>query len=230
MLCEWYEYMTFDIIIYKVFYREVLYIFMKKGKKKTGLIVGTIVFGVLTLGSIGYYNYITSEKVSQRMGEAKIRGLEEGAVQDETYKVIDIRDTSYSGIKQSDITILVEEEINKEELEKILKKAAKEELKRDGYDNVWVYAYGDKRFFDNGTVYTHGSLKLDKSGVFSEERYKVKSEVPTNKEKEIYLEWYKYIDQDKLEKEATQSIMKKYNLSEKELDNIFLKMSNYIDY
>ena len=53
---------------------------MEKGKKKTGLIVGTIVFGVLTLGSIGYYNYITSEKVSQRMGEAKIRGLEEGAV------------------------------------------------------------------------------------------------------------------------------------------------------
>ncbi len=211
---------------------------MEKGKKKTGLIVGLIIFIVLVSGSIGYYNYITSEEVSQRMGEAKIKGLEEQAEkynvgaqkQEEAYKVIDIRDTSYSGVKQSNITILVEEEINKEKLEKTLKKAAEEELKRDGYDNVWVYAYGDKRFFDNGTVYTHGSLKLDKSGAFSEEIYKAKSEVPTDKEKEIYLEWYKYIDQDKSEKEATQSIIKKYDLSEKELKNIFLRISNYIDY
>ena len=211
---------------------------MEKGKKKTGLIVGLIIFIVLVSGSIGYYNYITSEEVSQRMGEAKIKGLEEQAEkynvgaqkQEEAYKVIDIRDTSYSGVKQSNITILVEEEINKEKLEKTLKKAAEEELKRDGYDNVWVYAYGDKRFFDNGTVYTHGSLKLDKSGAFSEEIYKAKSEVPTDKEKEIYLEWYKYIDQDKSEKEATQSIIKKYDLSEKELKNISLRISNYIDY
>ena len=49
---------------------------MGKSKKKTGLIAGMTVFGVLALGSIGYYNYITSEEVSQRIGEAKIRGLE----------------------------------------------------------------------------------------------------------------------------------------------------------
>ena len=149
---------------------------------------------------------------------------------EEMYKVIDKKDTSYSDVKQSNITILVEEKISKEKLEKTLKKVAEEELKRDGYDNVWVYAYGDKRFFDNGTIYTHGSLRLDKSGAFSEERYKVKSEVPTDTEKEIYLKWYKYIDQGKLKKEATQSVMKKYNLSEKELENIFLKISKYIDY
>ena len=86
---------------------------MEKGKKKTGLIVGLIIFIVLVSGSIGYYNYITSEEVSQRMGEAKIKGLEEQAEkynvgaqkQEEAYKVIDIRDTSYSGVKQSNITI-----------------------------------------------------------------------------------------------------------------------------
>ena len=53
-----------------------------------------------------------------------------------------------------------------------------------------------------------------------------KSEIPTVKEKEIYLEWFKYINQDKLG--ADQPIMKKYNLSEKESDNIFLNIKTYI--
>ena len=204
-------------------------------KWKKGIIVSLIIFSILTTVVLGY-----REIINQKIEDNKIAGLiksgnDHALNTGQLYIIINSEDNRNFGMNQGFVTILVNDDISKDDLKNTLKKAALEELKKNGYEKIWVYAYGDKKFFDNQVMnYTHGLVELEKSGIFSLEIYKPKAEVPAEKEKDIYLDWFKTRDEIKngdqavIEKEAARLTVKKYNLSKEEFMDIYRKGQRYI--
>lgn len=116
-----------------------------------------------------------------------------------------------------------------------INQAVQNELKSGNYDKVLIYAYGDRKFFDNGVAsYTHGEVEAGKNGVFSVELYEPKSEISAEREKEIYLDWFRTRDeiesgdQAEAEREAALRTVKKYKLSKKEFEEIYRKVQTYV--
>ena len=114
-------------------------------------------------------------------------------------------------------------------------KAAKDHIK--DYDILYVFAYGDKRFWklDNGA--THGKLIYSKKDGITESNFGAKNEIPTDKEKDIYIEYVMLLKTSKLlkpdmtekeseemEKEAKIRTATKNGISPEKMEDIYSKI------
>ena len=144
--------------------------------------------------------------------------------------------------KRGYLAILVKDSINEPTLKEVMTKAAKEHIK--DYDILYVFAYGDKKFWklDNGA--THGMLIYDKKDGVTESKFGVKKDIPTDKEKDIYIDYVMLLktakllkpdmtekENSELEKEAKVHTALKYGISPEKMEDIYSKIiSSYQTY
>lgn len=137
--------------------------------------------------------------------------------------------------KRGYLAILVKDNIKKPALKEVMIKAAKDHIK--DYDILYVFAYGDKRFWklDNGA--THGKLIYSKKDGITESNFGAKNEIPTDKEKDIYIEYVMLLKTSKLlkpdmtekeseemEKEAKIRTATKNGISPEKMEDIYSKI------
>lgn len=137
--------------------------------------------------------------------------------------------------KRGYLAILVKDNIKKPALKEAMIKAAKDHIK--DYDILYVFAYGDKRFWklDNGA--THGKLIYSKKDGITESNFGAKNEIPTDKEKDIYIEYVMLLKTSKLlkpdmtekeseemEKEAKIRTATKNGISPEKMEDIYSKI------
>ena len=147
------------------------------------------------------------------------------------------RDTSNLTKKENTIDILVKDDISEENLKKVMRKAGKEQIK--DADILFIRAYGDKKFFDLGGE-THGMITYYPDGTVKDETYTVKKEIPSDKEKDIYIDYSKTLhetlkakgnytkqEEENIEEEINKKIAKKYGISPEEVEKIFDKVVIY---
>ena len=147
------------------------------------------------------------------------------------------RDTSNLTKKENTIDILVKDDISEENLKKVMRKAGKEQI-RDA-DILFIRAYGDKKFFNLGGE-THGMITYYPDGTVKDETYTVKKEIPSDKEKDIYIDYSKTLhetlkakgnytkqEEENIEEEINKKIAKKYGISPEEVEKIFDKVVIY---
>lgn len=161
------------------------------------------------------------------------------ASQDElNYKVLkNSRDTSNLTKKENTIDILVKDDISEENLKKVMRKAGKEQIK--DADILFIRAYGDKKFFNLGGE-THGMITYYPDGTVKNETYRAKKEIPSDKEKDIYIDYSKTLhetlkskgnytkqEEENIEEEINKKIAKKYGISPEEVEKIFDKVVIY---
>ena len=147
------------------------------------------------------------------------------------------RDTSNLTKKENTIDILVKDNISEESLKKVMRKAGKEQI-RDA-DILFIRAYGDKKFFNLGGE-THGMITYYPDGTVKDETYRAKKEIPSDKEKDIYIDYSKTLhetlkskgnytkqEEENIEEEINKKIAKKYGISQEEVEKIFDKVVIY---
>nr|DAK35519.1 MAG TPA: protein of unknown function (DUF4875) [Caudoviricetes sp.] len=147
------------------------------------------------------------------------------------------RDTSNLTKKENTIDILVKDDISEENLKKVMRKAGKEQIK--DADILFVRAYGDKKFFNLGSE-THGMITYYPDGTVKDETYRAKKEIPSDKEKNIYIDYSKILhetlkskgnytkqEEENIEEEINKKIAKKYGISQEEVEKIFDKVVIY---
>ena len=118
------------------------------------------------------------------------------------------RDTSNLTKKENTIDILVKDDISEENLKKVMRKAGKEQIK--DADILFVRAYGDKKFFNLGSE-THGMITYYPDGTVKDETYRAKKEIPSDKEKNIYIDYSKILHE---------TLKSKGNYTKQEEENI----------
>lgn len=147
------------------------------------------------------------------------------------------RDTSNLTKKENTIDILVKDNISEESLKKVMRKAGKEQIK--DADILFIRAYGDKKFFNLGGE-THGMITYYPDGTVKDETYRAKKEIPSDKEKDIYIDYSKTLhetlkakgnytkqEEENIEEEINKKIAKKYGISPEEVEKIFDKVVVY---
>ena len=147
------------------------------------------------------------------------------------------RDTSNLTKKENTIDILVKDDISEENLKKVMRKAGKEQIK--DADILFIRAYGDKKFFNLGGE-THGMITYYPNGTVKDETYTAKKEIPSDKEKDIYIDYSKILhetlkskgnytkqEEENIEEEINKKIAKKYGISPEEVEKIFDKVVIY---
>ena len=147
------------------------------------------------------------------------------------------RDTSNLTKKENTIDILVKDDISEENLKKVMRKAGKEQIK--DADILSIRAYGDKKFFNLGGE-THGMITYYSDGTVKDETYRAKKEIPSDKEKDIYIDYSKILhetlkskgnytkqEEENIEEEINKKIAKKYGISQEEVEKIFDKVVIY---
>ena len=147
------------------------------------------------------------------------------------------RDTSNLTKKENTIDILVKDNISEENLKKVMRKAGKEQIK--DADILFIRAYGDKKFFNLGGE-THGMITYYPDGTVKDETYRDKKEIPSDKEKDIYIDYSKTLhetlkskgnytkqEEENIEEEINKKIAKKYGISQEEVEKIFDKVVIY---
>lgn len=147
------------------------------------------------------------------------------------------RDTSNLTKKENTIDILVKDNISEENLKKVMRKAGKEQIKDS--DILFIRAYGDKKFFNLGGE-THGMITYYPDGTVKNETYRAKKEIPSDKEKDIYIDYSKTLhetlkakgnytkqEEENIEEEINKKIAKKYGISSEEVEKIFDKVIIY---
>ena len=147
------------------------------------------------------------------------------------------RDTSNLTKKENTINILVKDNISEENLKKVMRKAGKEQIK--DADILFIRAYGDKKFFNLGGE-THGMITYYPDGTVKNETYRAKKEIPSDKEKDIYIDYSKTLhetlkskgnytkqEEENIEEEINKKIAKKYGISQEEVEKIFDKVVIY---
>lgn len=147
------------------------------------------------------------------------------------------RDTSNLTKKENTIDILVKDDISEENLKKVMRKAGKEQIK--DADILFIRAYGDKKFFNLGGE-THGMITYYPDGTVKDETYTAKKEIPSDKEKDIYIDYSKTLhetlkskgnytkqEEENIEEKINKKIAKKYGISPEEAEKIFDKVVIY---
>ena len=147
------------------------------------------------------------------------------------------RDTSNLTKKENTIDILVKDNISEENLKKVMRKAGKEQIK--DADILFIRAYGDKKFFNLGGE-THGMITYYPDGTVKDETYRAKKEIPSDKEKDIYIDYSKTLhetlkakgnytkqEEENIEEEIDKKIAKKYGILPEEVEKIFDKVVIY---
>jgi hypothetical protein len=144
------------------------------------------------------------------------------------------------------MSIVVPFDISKENLENTLKSIVSKKTEKDNdIDEIVIFAYDDKN--DIGTGYTFGKLlwspnaktgnvtpEIAKNNIRTNYKFDItikdkvgnisKSDLPTKRELEIYNEIMSEKYWDMQEEESEPIIMKKFNISKKELNAIWLKV------
>ena len=137
--------------------------------------------------------------------------------------------------KRGYLAILVKDNINEPTLKEVMIKAAKDHIK--DYDILYVFAYGDKKFWKLDSGATHGMLIYNKKDGVTESNFGAKSEIPTDKEKDIYIEYVMLLKTSKLlkpdmtekekkelEKEAEIRTAVKNGISPEKMEEIYSKI------
>lgn len=184
--------------------------------------------------------------ISCNKGENKKDTQIQETAENVKYDILKLSEDSSQSTQNNKVgyfAILLKDNATEKEIKQTMKKAAKDNIK--DYDTLYVFAYGDKKFFnlDNGA--THGRLIYTKDGNFSDEMYGAKKELPTDTEKDIYIEYIKGLNamktalgnpKDKAQIEqielATQELVaKKFNVTTNDVRSAYEKIIiNYQTY
>ncbi len=176
----------------------------------------------------------------EQEGNSKAESTKQQQVENNNlnYEVLkNSRDTSNLTKKENTIDILVKDNISEENLKKVMRKAGKEQIK--DADILFIRAYGDKKFFNLGGE-THGMITYYPDGTVKDETYRAKKEIPSDKEKDIYIDYSKTLhetlkskgnytkqEEENIEEEINKKIAKKYGISPEEVEKIFDKVVIY---
>lgn len=243
----------FLILIFQII--RLIYFAIKKKElskevKKTCVVFLCNVFAFILVGMTAPENIKNKakepgiKKKAEKVKEVKKKVDKEKkqvklASQDELkYEVLkNSRDTSNLTKKENTIDILVKDDISEENLKKIMRKAGKEQIK--DADILFIRAYGDKKFFNLGGE-THGMITYYPDGTVKDETYTAKKEIPSDKEKDIYIDYSKTLhetlkakgnytkqEEENIEEEINKKIAKKYGISPEEVEKIFDKVVIY---
>ena len=243
----------FLILIFQII--RLIYFAIKKKElskevKKTCIVFLCNVFAFILVGMTAPENIKNKAKESgiknkaEKVKEVKKKVDKEKkqvklASQDELkYEVLkNSRDTSNLTKKENTIDILVKDDISEENLKKVMRKAGKEQIK--DADILFIRAYGDKKFFNLGGE-THGMITYYPNGTVKDETYRAKKEIPSDKEKDIYIDYSKTLhetlkskgnytkqEEENIEEEINKKIAKKYGISPEEVEKIFDKVVIY---
>ncbi len=223
---------------------------LSKEMKKTCIIFLCNIFAFILVGMTAPENIKNKAKESgikkkaEKVKEVKKKVDKEKkqvklASQDDLkYEVLkNSRDTSNLTKKENTIDILVKDDISEENLKKVMRKAGKEQIK--DADILFIRAYGDKKFFNLGGE-THGMITYYPDGTVKNETYRAKKEIPSDKEKDIYIDYSKTLhetlkakgnytkqEEENIEEEINKKIAKKYGISPEEVEKIFDKVVIY---
>lgn len=243
----------FLILIFQII--RLIYFAIKKKElskevKKTCVVFLCNVFAFILVGMTAPENIKNKSKESgikkkaEKVKEVKKKAEKEkkqveSASQDVLkYEVLkNSRDTSNLTKKENTLDILVKDDISEENLKKVMRKAGKEQIK--DADILFVRAYGDKKFFNLGGE-THGMITYYLDGTVKDETYRAKKEIPSDKEKDIYIDYSKTLhetlkakgnytkqEEENIEEEINKKIAKKYGISPEEVEKIFDKVVIY---
>ncbi len=243
----------FLILIFQII--RLIYFAIKKKElskevKKTCIVFLCNVFAFILVGMTAPENIKNKAKESgiknkaEKVKEVKKKVDKEKkqvklANQDDLkYEVLkNSRDTSNLTKKENTIDILVKDNISEENLKKVMRKAGKEQIK--DADILFIRAYGDKKFFNLGGE-THGMITYYPNGTVKDETYTAKKEIPSDKEKDIYIDYSKTLhetlkskgnytkqEEENIEEETNKKIAKKYGISPEEVEKIFDKVVIY---
>lgn len=244
----------FLILIFQII--RLIYFAIKKKElskevKKTCVVFLCNVFAFILVGMTAPENIKNKakepgiKKKAEKVKEVKKKAEKEKkqvklASQDELkYEVLkNSRDTSNLTKKENTIDILVKDDISEENLKKVMRKAGKEQIK--DADILFIRAYGDKKFFNLGGE-THGMITYYPNGTVKDETYRAKKEIPSDKEKDIYIDYSKTLhetlkskgnytkqEEENIEEEINKKIAKKYGISPEEVEKIFDKVVIYL--
>ena len=176
----------------------------------------------------------------EQEGNSKAESTKQQQVENNNlnYEVLkNSRDASNLTKKENTIDILVKDNISEENLKEVMRKAGKEQIK--DADILFIRAYGDKKFFNLGGE-THGMITYYPDGTVKDETYTAKKEIPSDKEKDIYIDYSKTLhetlkakgnytkqEEENIEEEINKKIAKKYGISPEEVEKIFDKVVIY---
>ena len=243
----------FLILIFQII--RLIYFAIKKKElskevKKTCVVFLCNVFAFILVGMTAPENIKNKSKESGIKKKAeKVKEVKkkvdkekeqvESASQDVLkYEVLkNSRDTSNLTKKENTLDILVKDDISEENLKKVMRKAGKEQIK--DADILFIRAYGDKKFFNLGGE-THGMITYYPNGTVKDETYTAKKEIPSDKEKDIYIDYSKTLhetlkskgnytkqEEENIEEKINKKIAKKYGISPEEVEKIFDKVVIY---
>lgn len=243
----------FLILIFQII--RLIYFAIKKKElskevKKTCVVFLCNIFAFILVGMTAPENIKNVSKESgikkkaEKVKEVKKKAEKEKkqvklASQDDLkYEVLkNSRDTSNLTKKENTIDILVKDDISEENLKKVMRKAGKEQIK--DADILFIRAYGDKKFFNLGGE-THGMITYYPDGTVKDETYTAKKEIPSDKEKDIYIDYSKTLhetlkskgnytkqEEENIEEKINKKIAKKYGISPEEVEKIFDKVVIY---
>ena len=194
---------------------------LSKEVKKTCVVFLCNVFAFILVGVTAPENIKNKSKESGMKKKAeKVKEVKKKVEKDKKqvklasqddlkYEVLkNSRDTSNLTKKENTIDILVKDDISEENLKKVMRKAGKEQIK--DADILFIRAYGDKKFFNLGGE-THGMITYYPDGTVKDETYTAKKEIPSDKEKDIYIDYSKTLHQ---------TLKSKGNYTKQEEENI----------
>ena len=223
---------------------------LSKEVKKTCVVFLCNVFAFILVGVTAPENIKNKSKESGMKKKAeKVKEVKKKVEKDKKqvklasqddlkYEVLkNSRDTSNLTKKENTIDILVKDDISEENLKKVMRKAGKEQIK--DADILFIRAYGDKKFFNLGGE-THGMITYYPDGTVKDETYTAKKEIPSDKEKDIFIDYSKTLhetlkskgnytkqEEENIEEEINKKIAKKYGISPEEVEKIFDKVVIY---
>ena len=243
----------FLILIFQII--RLIYFAIKKKElskevKKTCVVFLCNVFAFILVGVTAPENIKNKSKESGMKKKAeKVKEVKKKVEKDKKqvklasqddlkYEVLkNSRDTSNLTKKENTIDILVKDDISEENLKKVMRKAGKEQIK--DADILFIRAYGDKKFFNLGGE-THGMITYYPDGTVKDETYTAKKEIPSDKEKDIYIDYSKTLhetlkskgnytkqEEENIEEKINKKIAKKYGISPEEVEKIFDKVVIY---
>ena len=243
----------FLILIFQII--RLIYFAIKKKElskevKKTCVVFLCNVFAFILVGVTAPENIKNKSKESGMKKKAeKVKEVKKKVEKDKKqvklasqddlkYEVLkNSRDTSNLTKKENTIDILVKDNISEENLKKLMRKVGKEQIK--DADILFIRAYGDKKFFNLGGE-THGMITYYPDGTVKDETYTAKKEIPSDKEKDIYIDYSKTLhetlkskgnytkqEEENIEEEINKKIAKKYGISQEEVEKIFDKVVIY---
>ena len=243
----------FLILIFQII--RLIYFAIKKKElskevKKTCVVFLCNVFAFILVGMTAPENIKNKSKESgikkkagkvkevKKKAEKEKKQVESASQDVLKYEVLkNSRDTSNLTKKENTIDILVKDDISEENLKKVMRKAGKEQIK--DADILFIRAYGDNKFFNLGGE-THGMITYYPDGTVKDETYTAKKEIPSDKEKDIYIDYSKTLhetlkskgnytkqEEENIEEKINKKIAKKYGISPEEVEKIFDKVVIY---